>query len=108
MDYVFKYFEDLHKIPEIGMHEFKTSAYIADHLKKMGYEVHEHIGGGTGVVAIYDSGKPGPVLGLRADMDALGTKDGGAAHLCGHDVIWPCFLLLPESSKNRSWSIKAN
>ena len=85
MDDVFKYFEDLHKIPEIGMHEFKTSAYIADHLKKMGYEVHEHIGGGTGVVAIYDSGKPGPVLGLRADMDALGTKDGGAAHLCGHD-----------------------
>lgn len=44
------------------MHEFKTSAYIADHLKKMGYEVQEHIGGGTGVVAVYDSGKPGPVL----------------------------------------------
>ena len=36
---VFTYFEDLHKMPEIGMHEFKTSAYIADHLKKMGYEV---------------------------------------------------------------------
>ena len=32
---VFTYFEDLHKMPEIGMHEFKTSAYIADHLKKM-------------------------------------------------------------------------
>ena len=30
---VFTYFEDLHKMPEIGMHEFKTSAYIADHLK---------------------------------------------------------------------------
>lgn len=33
---VFTYFEDLHKMPEIGMHEFKTSAYIADHLKKNG------------------------------------------------------------------------
>lgn len=43
------------KCQEIGMHEFKTSAYIADHLKKMGYEVQEHIGGGTGVVAVYDS-----------------------------------------------------
>ena len=71
---VFKYFDDLHKMPEIGMHEFKTSAYIADHLKKMGYEVQEHIGGGTGVVAIYDSGKPGPVLN-GVDTGILDPRD---------------------------------
>lgn len=93
---VFKYFEDLHKIPEVGMHEFKTSAYIANALRKMGYEVEDHIGGGTGVVGIYDSGKPGPVLGLRADMDALGTKDGGAAHLCGHDGHMSMLLAAAE------------
>lgn len=98
---VFTYFEDLHKMPEIGMHEFKTSAYIADHLKKMGYEVQEHIGGGTGVVAVYDSGKPGPVLGLRADMDALGTKDGGAAHLCGHDGHMAMLLTAAEIIKEQ-------
>lgn len=85
MSDVLAFFKDLHQMPEVGMHEFKTSAYVAEALKKMGYKVEEHIAGGTGVVAIYDSGKPGPVLGLRADMDALATKDGGAAHLCGHD-----------------------
>lgn len=81
---VFTHFNYLHTIPEIGMKEFKTSAYVADVLKQLGYEVETQIGGATGVVAVCDSGKPGPVLGLRADMDALGTKDGGAAHLCGH------------------------
>ena len=101
---VFKYFDDLHKMPEIGMHEFKTSAYIADHLKKMGYEVQEHIGGGTGVVAIYDSGKPGPVLIWMPLVPKT------AALLISADtmVIWPCFSLLLESLKNRSWYIKAS
>lgn len=97
---VFKYFEDLHEIPEIGMHEFKTAAYVADALKKMGYEVNEHIGGGTGVVGIHDSGEPGQTLGLRADMDALGTKDGGAAHLCGHDGHMAMLLAAAEEIMN--------
>lgn len=97
---VFKYFEDLHKIPELGMKEFKTSAYIAAALKKMGYEVQEHVGGATGVVGVYDSGKPGPVLGLRSDMDALGTKDGGAAHLCGHDGHMSMLLAAAEEIMN--------
>ena len=64
-------------------------------------EVQEHIGGGTGVVAVYDSGKPGPVLGLRADMDALGTKDGGAAHLCGHDGHMAMLLTAAEIIKEQ-------
>ena len=85
MSDVLTYFDELHEMPEIGMKEFKTSSYIADHLRQMGYDVTDHIGGGTGVMAVYDSHVKGPVLGLRADMDALGTADGGAAHLCGHD-----------------------
>lgn len=101
MDHVFEFFEDLHNMPEIGMHEFKTSAYIADHLKKMGYEVEEHLAGATGLVGIYDSGKPGPVLCLRADMDALGTKDGGAAHLCGHDGHMSMLLAAAEIIKEQ-------
>ena len=80
---VFTHFNYLHTIPEIGMKEFKTSAYVADVLKQLGYEVETQVGGATGVVAVCDSGKPGPVLGLRADMDALGTKascGGGRNH----------------------------
>ena len=93
---VFTHFNYLHTIPEIGMKEFKTSAYVADVLKQLGYEVETQIGGATGVVAVCDSGKPGPVLGLRADMDALGTKDGGAAHLCGHDGHMAMLLAAAE------------
>ena len=93
---VFTHFNYLHAIPEIGMKEFKTSAYVADVLKQLGYEVETQIGGATGVVAVCDSGKPGPVLGLRADMDALGTKDGGAAHLCGHDGHMAMLLAAAE------------
>ena len=62
---VFTHFNYLHAIPEIGMKEFKTSAYVADVLKQLGYEVETQIGGATGVVAVCDSGKPGAVLGLR-------------------------------------------
>lgn len=93
---VFTHFNYLHTIPEIGMKEFKTSAYVADVLKQLGYEVETQVGGATGVVAVCDSGKPGPVLGLRADMDALGTKDGGAAHLCGHDGHMAMLLAAAE------------
>ena len=56
---VFTHFNYLHTIPEIGMKEFKTSAYVADVLKQLGYEVETQIGGATVVVAVCDSGKPG-------------------------------------------------
>lgn len=89
---VFTHFNYLHAIPEIGMKEFKTSAYVADVLKQLGYEVETQVGGATGVVAVCDSGKPGPVLGLRADMDALGTKDAAPPTFAGMTDTWPCFL----------------
>lgn len=100
---VFTHFNYLHTIPEIGMKEFKTSVYVADVLKQLGYEVETQVGGATGVVAVCDSGKPGPVLGLRADMDALGTKDGGAATFAGMTDTWPCFLRRRKKSWKRSW-----
>lgn len=80
--------EYLHTIPETGFQEFKTSAYLAEELKKAGYAVTEKLNGQTGLVGIYDSGVPGPVMALRADIDALGhIIDGkpGAIHSCGHD-----------------------
>lgn len=84
------YFEFLHQIPELSWEEVKTSAFIADELEKMGLEVHRNICDSTAVVGILRSGKPGKVLAMRADMDALPyTNESGnliALHACGHDA----------------------
>lgn len=93
-----KHFEYLHTIPEVGMQEYKTSAYLADALEKAGYAVERNVGGATGVVGVWDSGVPGPALGLRADMDALGTLEH-AAHLCGHDAHMSMLLAAAEEAK---------
>lgn len=83
-----------HENPELSFEEFETSDFIAEKLKEMGLEVSCHIGG-TGVVATLDTGRPGPVIALRADMDALPiieetglpfeSKHPGIMHACGHD-----------------------
>ncbi len=93
----------LHKYPELGNREFKTSKLIAEHLKKLGFEVKEGVAK-TGVVGILRGGKPGPCIGLRADMDALpvtervdipfaskektiyNNEETGVMHACGHDA----------------------
>jgi amidohydrolase len=93
---------DFHEHPELGNREFRTSKIIADHLRSLGLEVKEGVGK-TGVVGILRGGLPGPVIGLRADMDALplvertpvpfaskvkSTFNGqevGVMHACGHD-----------------------
>ena len=62
-------YDDLHQIPELGFEEFKTSAYLADKLEAMGYKVTRNIGG-TGVIGEIKGSEPGPVMMLRADMDA--------------------------------------
>lgn len=81
-------YDDLHQIPELGFEEFKTSAYLADKLEAMGYKVTRNIGG-TGVIGEIKGSEPGPVMMLRADMDALpflidGEKNN--IHACGHDA----------------------
>ncbi len=93
----------LHQHPELGNREFKTSAYIVEQLKDMGLEIKTGIAK-TGVVAILKGGKPGPVIALRADMDALPVKERvnipyastdssmygntkvAVMHACGHDA----------------------
>ncbi|SDA79248.1 amidohydrolase [Algoriphagus alkaliphilus] len=93
---------DFHKHPELGNQEFRTAKIVADHLRSLGMEVTENVAV-TGVVGILRGGKPGPMVALRADMDALpvaerndlpfrsvntGTYNGqetGIMHACGHD-----------------------
>ena len=93
---------DIHEHPELGNQEKRTAALVAAHLKALGYEVREGVAV-TGVVATLRGGKPGPVVALRADMDALPVKEqvdvpfaskaraqwGFATvdvmHACGHD-----------------------
>lgn len=78
---------DLHKIPELGFHENKTSDYVAKKLEELGLKPIRGIGG-TGVVAYIEGTEPGPTVMLRADMDALPFKVDGkdvAIHACGHD-----------------------
>ena len=93
----------LHEHPELGNREFKTAAYIVEQLKDLGLEIKTGVAK-TGVVAILKGGKPGPVIALRADMDALPVKErvnipyaskdssnyGSAKvavmHACGHDA----------------------
>ncbi len=85
----------LHPLAETSGHEVKTAAFIAEHLKDLGLEVQTSVGG-TGVVAVIDSGKPGRGVMFRADMDALpfANEDGtiSAVHACGHDAH--CAMLL--------------
>ncbi len=91
-----------HQYPELSNREFKTAAYIAEQLKGMGLEVQTGVAK-TGVVGLLKTGKPGPVIGLRADIDALpvversnlpfaskervmfNDQETGVMHACGHD-----------------------
>lgn len=85
----------LHQYPELSFEERNTGAYIADRLKDMDIP-HTTGWGGYGVVGLLDSGRPGPVLALRADIDALpirevegrtyGSRQEGVMHACGHDA----------------------
>lgn len=92
----------IHKNPELGNREFKTAEYVAKHLQSLGLEVKTGVAK-TGVVAILKGGKPGPVVALRADMDALPVAERvdipfkstvtadylgqtvPVMHACGHD-----------------------
>lgn len=92
----------LHQYPELSNREFKTAAYISKHLKSLGLEVKTNIAH-TGIIAVLKGGHAGPLVALRADMDALPvTEDNGlpfkstvkaqyrgqqvgVMHACGHD-----------------------
>ena len=94
---------DIHANPELGNREFRTSKLVAEHLRSLGMEVRTGVAH-TGVVGLLKGGKPGPVVALRADMDALPVTerndlpfaskvkttwagmDTGVMHACGHDT----------------------
>jgi amidohydrolase len=92
-----------HQNPELSNREFNTSARIAEILADMGIEARTGIAG-TGIVALIEGGKPGPMVALRADMDGLPVteqtglpfastakseyngQEVGVMHACGHDA----------------------
>jgi metal-dependent amidase/aminoacylase/carboxypeptidase family protein len=73
-------YKHLHRNPELSRHEEKTSAFLAEELRKLGYSVTEHVGRYTdgsqadGVVAVMED-SPGPRLLIRTDMDALPVEE---------------------------------
>ncbi len=85
---------DIHRHPEFGFEEHRTSALVAGLLKSFGLEVAENVGG-TGVVGSLKRGSSNRAIALRADMDALriteatgkpwSSTSGGLMHACGHD-----------------------
>ncbi|MFI1198935.1 amidohydrolase [Streptomyces sp. BHT-5-2] len=93
-------YEDLHRHPELAFQETRTAAEAARRLTAYGYDVTTGIGG-TGVTGVLRNG-PGPVVLLRADMDALPVTENsgvpyastvpGRMHACGHDVHVTCLL----------------
>jgi len=85
----------LHQNPELGLHEFETSKFIRAVLETHGMKVHGPLAT-TGLYVDIEGTHPGPMIGYRADMDALPIQDmkstpyrsttDGIAHLCGHDA----------------------
>ena len=74
MPKVVEWRHDIHKYPELGNREFRTSKKIEEHLVSLGIEVETKIAY-TGLVGLIRGGKPGPTIALRADMDALPVED---------------------------------
>ncbi|CAN5151077.1 M20 family metallopeptidase [soil metagenome] len=102
-DKVIAWRRDIHEHPELSYQETRTAALAAEHLKQLGIEVRTGVGV-TGVLGILKGGKPGPVVALRADMDALPVEERvdvpfkstakaqwlgqtvPVMHACGHDA----------------------
>jgi amidohydrolase len=86
---------DIHMHPELGNRETRTGALVAERLRALGLEVRHPVAH-TGVVGVLKGGRPGPVVALRADLDALPiqerndvpykSRNDGVKHACGHDA----------------------
>ncbi len=102
---VIQWRREIHANPELACQEHQTSAMVAEHLRSIGLdEVRTGLGGGTGVIGVLRGSEPGPVIALRADLDALpireetglpfastvtapwGDIDVPVMHACGHDA----------------------
>jgi len=92
-------YDILHAMPELGFQEFKTSAWLAEQLRAAGCQVSTGVAG-TGIVAVLRGTEPGPVVGLRADLDALPHQVDGQqvrVHSCGHDAHCSMVLAVAEA-----------
>lgn len=114
---------DIHQHPELGNREFRTAALAQKHLESFGITVHSGIAH-TGVVGILQGGQPGPVIALRADMDALPVKEQTGLpfastvmaeyrgeqvpvmHACGHDMHVAMLMGAAEYLAQHKESIK--
>ncbi|MGB6053771.1 MAG: amidohydrolase [Burkholderiaceae bacterium] len=115
-------YRDLHRHPELSMHEVRTARIAADALAAQGFEVTAGVGG-TGVVGVLRNGD-GPTVMLRADMDALPITEAtglpyastvkahdddgaevGVAHACGHDlhVTWLIGAARVLAARRQQW-----
>lgn len=116
-------YQHLHANPELSLMETKTSARLADEMRKAGYEVTERVGG-NGVVAVLKNG-PGPVVLIRTDTDGLPVTEQtglayaskvrmkdrsgtevGVMHACGHDIHMTCWVGTARvlAASKASWS----
>ena len=114
---------DFHQFPELSNREFRTAEIVAKHLKSLGMEVRTGIAH-TGVAGILVGGKPGPVVALRADMDALPVterlplpfaskekstylgQEVGVMHACGHDAHTAILMGVAELLSRRRQDLK--
>lgn len=103
-DTIIRLREHIHQYPELGNREFNTAALVADHLRALGFDDVRTGVAHTGVVGLLKGGRPGPVVAVRADMDALPVTEDtpypfkstvrttylgqevGVMHACGHDI----------------------
>lgn len=117
----------IHENPELSNREVETARYVASHLRALGIEIDTGVAH-TGVVGLLKTGKPGPVIGLRADMDALPVternslpyaskkvavyngKETGVMHACGHDahvaILMGLAEILAKNKKDLKGTIK--
>jgi len=119
---VIKWRHEIHQNPELSNREFNTSKMVAEHLKSLGIEVKTGIAH-TGVVGLLRGRKPGKVVALRADMDALpvternnlpyksnviakyNNRETGVMHACGHDTHVAILMGVAEIlSKNKNFN----
>lgn len=108
-DEMVRYRRTFHANPELKYEERETANFAKTHLESLGFQVEDGIAE-TGLVALFDSGKPGKTILVRADMDALPiheenthsykSKNEGKMHACGHDGHTSILLALSSDLKS--------
>ena len=121
MTKVVEWLHHFHEYPELSNREYQTAAYIKEKLEALGLEVNSGIAF-TGLTAFIRGEKPGPLIALRADMDALPVTEKlnlpfsskqvttyqgqqvGVMHACGHDAHMACLLYTSPSPRDKRQS----